>query len=87
MTKQQFLDYDGLKIVVDEILGRIRENGKVESFANGLIDFPTIGKENVVYIDELQNAVYRWDDENIKYYCVGKDYEKIDIILGGDSVI
>lgn len=46
-------------------------------------EFPTLGKTSVIYIDAGSNKLYRWDDKDLKYYCVGSDYEEIDIIIGG----
>lgn len=50
---------------------------------NGYLEFPTIGKEEYVYLDENDGTVYRW--KNMKYYVVGTDYGKVEIINGGDS--
>lgn len=46
--------------------------------------FPKIGQENVIYIDNEENALYRWSDADLRYYCVGRNYEEIDIINGGN---
>lgn len=54
-------------------------NQSYESYHN----FPTVGKENIIYIDTSDDKLYRWDDTNLKYYCVGSNYENIKIILGG----
>lgn len=47
------------------------------------LEFPTVGKEEYVYLDESSGTTYRW--KNMKYYVVGTDYSKIEIINGGDS--
>lgn len=44
---------------------------------------PTHGTENDFFIDVGANATYRWDSANLHYYCIGRDYEEIDIISGG----
>lgn len=49
-----------------------------------LFDFPTIGNEGNLYIDKSQNRAYRWDDSELKYFCVGADWDDIEIIDGGD---
>ena len=51
--------------------------------AETYLEFPITGKTTAVYIDTSANRVYRWDDENVKYYCIGSDYNEIDRIDGG----
>lgn len=48
-------------------------------------NFPNNGKPNVLYIDQSENTSYRWDQENLKYYIVGTDYNNIKYIQGGTS--
>lgn len=84
MNKEQFLDIKGLSVLVGELLSKIGETGKVQSY-NNFLSFPTAGRENILYIDELHNEIYRWDDTSVKYYCVGTNYENIEIISGGTS--
>lgn len=51
---------------------------------NSINEFPTIGKTGVIYIDTSENTLYRWDDTDLKYYCVGSNSnEEIEIIFGG----
>jgi len=47
--------------------------------------FPTIGKTNAIYVDTTTNAIYRWDDNNIKYYALAFDPEKEFIMQCGSS--
>lgn len=47
--------------------------------------FPTIGKLKALYISQEENAAYRWNDEDLHYYCVGRDYLEIKLINGGNS--
>lgn len=49
------------------------------------LQFPTIGKEKTIYIDTNKNKTYRWDDENLKYYCIGSNYDDMDLITCGDA--
>lgn len=44
--------------------------------------FPVTGKENVIYVDKSTNTIYRWDDANVKFYCIGSDYNSIEVIDG-----
>lgn len=46
-------------------------------------DFPTVGEPHILYIDTSDEASYRWDAENLKYYCVGRDFTNINVISGG----
>lgn len=47
-------------------------------------DRPTVGESDTVYFVMDENATYRWDAANMKYYCCGRDYNEIGIINGGD---
>lgn len=47
--------------------------------------FPPVGEPNLIYIDTENNSVYRWDGNEMKYFCIGKNYENIDVISGGSS--
>lgn len=49
------------------------------------LSFPSVGDSNLFYIDTENNSVYRWDGNEIKYFCIGKNYENIDVISGGTS--
>lgn len=50
-------------------------------------DFPLVGKENILYVSKKENASYRWDSNDLNYYCIGRDYEEISIIDNGNSNI
>ena len=52
---------------------------------DSLAQFPIVGNEEYIYIDRSTNKSYRWDDTNVKFYCVGNDYENIEVINGGSS--
>lgn len=51
--------------------------------------FPSMGKETQLYIDQSTNTIYRWDDENMKFYICssegGSSWQDIEEINGGDS--
>lgn len=49
------------------------------------LEFPSIGSEHLIYIDISENATYRWDNANLKYVCIGRDYNEIEIISGGKA--
>lgn len=50
-----------------------------------IYSFPTIGDAYHIYIATKTNRTYRWDDDNTKYYCIGSDYDEINIINCGNS--
>lgn len=70
-----------LKRYLDELVNAQSEVVTAESY----LKFPLVGKANSVYIDKSTNRIYRWDDDNIKYYCIGADYNNIKVIRGGDA--
>lgn len=53
--------------------------------ASNHLEFPSVGKIKQIYIDTENNALYRWDDIATKYFCVGRDYNEIQIINGGGA--
>lgn len=55
-------------------------------YRDSYLNFPTVGNEDQIYIDTTENATYRWDEMNIRYYCIGRDYKNVKVINGGDSV-
>ena len=47
---------------------------------------PNLGNSGTTYFVKDENATYRWDDTDLKYYCVGRDYQEIKVINGGNAV-
>ena len=70
-------DISGLNDILDSLIER-------QSYV-GIINFPNVGKPGNIYIDTLANKSYRWDDTDLKYYCIGSDYNDINLIICGDS--
>lgn len=70
--KEQFLNLRGLDEVLKYIKEYISENQRVIPYASYTL-FPTIGNNHTIYIDTSTNAIYRWDDANIKYYPLAFD--------------
>ena len=55
-------------------------------------DFPSIGKENVIYKAESERLLYQWNTTDLKYEIVGEveisgDLSNIEIIHGGSALI
>ena len=48
-------------------------------------NFPNIGNPNMLYLDMQASKLYRWDDEHLTYCVIGKHYDEIDIIDGGNA--
>lgn len=48
-------------------------------------NFPNLGKDYVIYVATEENKTYRWDADDMRYYCVGSDYSEIKIIDGGNA--
>lgn len=48
-------------------------------------ELPNRGVSSTVYIVTGENATYRWDEENSKFYCIGRDYEELEIIICGGN--
>ena len=55
-----------------------------ESYDNAY-EFPNIGRVGVSYVDTGENRIYRWDDTDMKYYCIGSDWTQINCINGGSA--
>lgn len=49
---------------------------------NNRYEFPSIGKENMIYVARDENKTYRFDEESLTYYCIGSDYNEIEVIQG-----
>lgn len=49
------------------------------------LKFPVVGNENQIYIDTTENATYHWDEQSVKYYCIGRDYMNVKVINGGSA--
>lgn len=46
---------------------------------------PAVGSESCLYVVKNLNKTYRWDDADNRYYCVGSDYNDINVIDGGTA--
>lgn len=71
----------GLREELDSLSSRI--SATVEVAVRG--ELPNRGKANTIYIVTEENASYRWDEANGKYFCIGRDYEEVEIIICGGN--
>lgn len=49
-----------------------------------IYEFPNQGVTSTLYITSDENAAYRWDLSNNRYYCIGRNYQEIEEINGGE---
>ena len=77
------------------ISGAINSNGYVEGSVekaenvfvketefNNRYEFPSIGKDNIIYVAKDENKIYRFNEDSLTYYCIGSDYNEIEVIQG-----
>ena len=87
---KKYLDLVGASFLKDKIIECLKDYADAKTSElilqyQSIHEFPNIGDENKIYISTSTNSVYRWDDTSIKYYCIGSDYNNIDVINGGSS--
>lgn len=46
---------------------------------------PKKGEVDTIYVVSEENAQYRWSETSLQYYCVGRDYNEISLIDGGNA--
>ena len=84
-----------VSVVGKRVSGTINSNGYVEGSVekaeniyvketefNNRYEFPSIGKPNIIYVAKDENKTYRFDEESLTYYCIGSDYNEIEVIQG-----
>ena len=87
---KKYLDLVGASYLKDKIIECLKEytDAKTSELIlryQSIHEFPNIGDESKLYISTSTNSLYRWDDTSIKYYCMGSDYNNIEVINGGSS--
>ena len=73
------------ELLLEETKKFVEEYGFQVIPATTVFEFPNIGKEHCLYVDTTANKTYRWNNDDLKYYCVGSDYEAIEIVNGGGA--
>lgn len=53
-----------------------------ETEFNNRYEFPSIGKPNMIYVAKDENKTYRFNEDSLTYYCIGSDYNEIEVIQG-----
>lgn len=77
-------DTDSIEMLVDNKTGTISANIVTTQYKTRL-EFPSIGSERLIYVDLSENSLWRFDAENLKYICVGRDYTELETINGGNA--
>lgn len=75
---------DNIIVTVDNTQKTITATLKGIQYESKL-NFPNVGSPNLIYVDVSENASYRWDSNTLTYICVGRDYNEIAIISGGNA--
>ncbi len=52
---------------------------------DGVAQFPTTGRSDVLFVDASANLAYRWDATDMQYYLVCGNLMKISLIEGGNA--
>lgn len=52
---------------------------------NSIYEFPSIGSENLIYIEKSTMTMYIWDNEVFKYERLASDWTNIEQINGGNA--
>ena len=68
-----------------DIVGNVEKADNIyvkETEFNNRYEFPSIGKPNIIYVAKDENKTYRFDEESLTYYCIGSDYNEIEVIQG-----
>lgn len=77
-------DTDNIEMIVDNKDGTISAN-IIQTQYKTRLEFPSIGSERLIYIDLSENSLWRFDAENLRYVCVGRDYSNLETINGGNA--
>ena len=68
-----------------QILGGVQKTASTivkELTFNNRFEFPSIGRSDLMYVATDENRTYRFDEDSLTYYCIGSDYNEIEVIQG-----
>ena len=68
-----------------DIVGNVEKADNIyvkETEFNNRYEFPSIGKPNMIYVAKDENKTYRFNEDSLTYYCIGSDYNEIEVIQG-----
>lgn len=49
---------------------------------NNRFEFPSIGKDNMIYVAKDEHKMYMFNSDTLNYEVIGSDYNEIEIIQG-----
>lgn len=52
---------------------------------NSVFEFPSIGSDNLIYIDKSTKTMYMWDSDKLTYDKLANDWSDIEQINGGNA--
>lgn len=52
---------------------------------NNYTEFPRPGVPNKLYLDLAHDDIYRWDEESNRYIVISNNYNRIELISGGNA--
>lgn len=52
---------------------------------NSVFEFPSIGSDNLIYIDKSTKTMYMWDSDRLTYDRLASDWSDIEQINGGNA--
>lgn len=79
---------NGHELIGDKNSSQLNLLGEFHSYVTYL-EFPVVpnsGWENDIFLDTTNNKIYRWDTTDMKYFCIGSNYDDIEIINGGSAI-
>lgn len=84
---EKLVSFEGLAVTQTELkkyIDKQIEDSIAETVVqeDSFLKFPVVGKKDALYIDTTTNKSYRFDEERLKYYIIGTDYEDIKVIRG-----
>lgn len=75
---------DGIDVVIDNVNSTI-EAVLIPHQYPTKHEFPNKGNPAICYVDISENKTYTWNEMQLKYHCIGSDYNQIKIINGGTA--
>lgn len=77
-------------VVILGVEGTLKEGGTGSGGTkryNTRAALPAIGDIDYIYIVKDENATYRWDEDELRYVAIGRDYNEIELIDCGSEVL
>lgn len=78
---------NGHELIGDKNSSQLNLLGEFHSYVTYL-EFPVVpnsGWEQDIFLDTTNNKIYRWDTTDMKYFCIGSNYDDIEVINGGSA--